>query len=56
MNHTMACLWGAGSLLLNPGRLVDLLLDQLEELNRAMLPAPVEMIPCRELRDGTRFD
>jgi hypothetical protein len=52
----MARLWGAGSLLLNPGRLVDLLLDQLEKLRPALLPAQVEMIPCREPWDRTRFD
>lgn len=52
----MARLWGAGSLLLNPGRLIDLLLDQLEELSLAVLPPQVEMVPCRELGDRTRFD
>ena len=31
MNHTMARLWGAGSLLLNAGRLVDLLLEHWDE-------------------------
>jgi hypothetical protein len=52
----MTRLWGAGSLLLNPERLIDLLLDQLEELSTTMMPAQVEMIPCREVRDRTRFD
>ena len=56
MNHTMARLWGAGSLLLSPGRLVDWLLDRLDELSPAMMPARVEMIPLRETRDGRRFD
>ena len=55
MNHTMARLWGAGSLLLNPQRLIDLLLDRLEELGTAMLPPQFEMIPCRERREA-RFD
>ena len=52
----MARLWGAGSLLFNPGRLIDLLLDHLEELSFAMLPPQAEMIPYRERRDRTRFD
>ncbi len=52
----MARLWGAGSLLLNAGRLVDLLLDRLEELSAAMMPPQPEMIPLRELRRDTRFD
>lgn len=52
----MARLWGAGSLLLNPGCLIDLLLDRLEELSLAMLPPQVEMVPCRERRDLPRFD
>ena len=56
MNHTKARLWGAGSLLLNPGRLIDLLLDRLDELRMAMLPIEVEVVPCRELGDRTRFD
>ena len=57
MNHTMARLRGAGSLLLNTGRLIDLLLDRLEELGAAMLPPPQpEMIPLREIRRDTRFD
>lgn len=56
MNHTMARLWGAGSLLLNAGRLVDLLLDRLDELSAAMLPPQPEAIPVREIRRDTRFD
>jgi hypothetical protein len=56
VNHTMARLWGAGSMLLNPGRLIDFLLDQLEELSVAMLPARAEMLACREIRADRRFD
>ena len=56
MIHTTARLWGAGSMLLNPGRLVDLLLDQLEHLSLAVLPPQVEVVPCRELPDRARFD
>jgi hypothetical protein len=56
VNHTMARLRGAGSLLLSPERLIDLLLDRLEELSFAMLPPQVEMVPCRERRTDTRFD
>jgi hypothetical protein len=56
VNHTMARLWGAGSLLLNPGHLVDLLLDRLEELSLAVPPPQAEMAPCREIRIETRFD
>lgn len=52
----MARLWGAGSLLLNPEHLIDWLLDRLEELSAAMMPAPAEMVPCREIRPETRFD
>jgi len=56
VNHTMARLWDAGSLLLNPGRLVDWLLDRLEELSFAMPPPQAELVPCRERRDRMRFD
>jgi hypothetical protein len=52
----MARLWGAGSLLLNAGRLVDLLLDRLEDLSVAMQPPQPEMIPLRETRRDVRFD
>jgi hypothetical protein len=55
MFRTTARMWGAGSLLLNPGRMVDWLLDQLE-LSVAMMPVQTEMIPCREARRETRFD
>lgn len=41
----MARLWGAGSLLLNPERLIDLLLDQIEELSVAVMPVQAEVIP-----------
>jgi hypothetical protein len=56
VNHTIARLWGAGSVLLNAGRLVDLLLDWLDELSAAMLPPQPEMIPLRDVRRDTRFD
>lgn len=52
----MARLWGARSLLLNPGRLVDWLLDQLEDLSTALMPAQTEMVPCREPVRERRFD
>ncbi len=56
MNHTMACLWGAGSLLLNPGRVVDWLLDRIEEVSAALIPAPTELVPCGERVRERRFD
>ena len=56
MNHTMARLRGAGSLLLNPQCLIDLLLDRLEELGTAMMPDQTELIPCRETRREAPFD
>jgi len=56
MNHTIARAWSTGSLLLNPGRLIDWLLDQLEDLSLAMVPARVDMRSCREIRVETRFD
>ena len=56
MNHTVARLWGAGALLSNPERLIDLLLDRLEELSLAMLPPQAELVPCRERRPDPRFD
>ena len=57
-NQTMVRMWRMGLLLLNPGRLVDWLLDRLEELSVAMLPAQAEMIPisCRESPSERRFD
>lgn len=56
VNHTMARLRGAGSLLLNPQCLIDLLLDRLEELGTAMMPDQTELIPCRETRREAPFD
>lgn len=56
VNHTMARLWGAGSLLLNPGRLADWLLDRLEELSIALMPAQTGLVPCRERVRERRFD
>lgn len=54
----MARLWGVGSLLLSPERLVDWLLDRLEELSVAMMPVQAEVIPisCRESPAERRFD
>jgi hypothetical protein len=54
----MVRMWRMGLLLLNPGRLVDWLLDRLEELSVAMMPAQGEMIPisCREGPAERRFD
>jgi hypothetical protein len=43
-------------LLLNAGRLVDLLLDRLEALSAAMLPPQAEMIALREISRDARFD
>jgi hypothetical protein len=56
VNHTMARMWSAGSLLLNPSRMVDWLLDQLEGLSVAMMPVQTEMVPCREAPREARFD
>jgi hypothetical protein len=57
-NQTMTRVWRMGLLLLNPGRLVDWLLDRLEELSVAMIPAQAEVIPisCRESPAERRFD
>jgi hypothetical protein len=57
-NQTIVRMWGAGLLLLNPGRLVDWLLDRLEELSVAMMPLQAEAIPisCRESPAERRFD
>ena len=58
VNQTMTRMWRTGLLLLDPGRLVDWLLDRLEELSVAMMPAQGEMIPisCREGPAERRFD
>ena len=58
INQIMTRMWRTGLLLLNPGRLVDRLLDRLEELSVAMMPAQPEMIPisCRESPAERRFD
>jgi hypothetical protein len=58
INQTMTRIWRTGLLLLNPGRLVDRLLDRLEELSVAMMPAQAEMIPisCWESPTERRFD
>jgi hypothetical protein len=54
--HTLARMREAALLLVSPPRLIDLLLDRLDELRVAMLPAEVVAVPYRELEDGTRFD
>jgi hypothetical protein len=58
MNQTMTRIWRTGLSLLNPGHLVDWLLDRLEELSVAMMPAQADMIPisCRESSAERRFD
>ena len=56
MNQTIARVWETGSLLLNPGRLIDCLLDQLEVLSLAMVPVQADMRTYREIRVKTRFD
>ena len=56
MNQTIARVWETGSLLLNPGRLIDCLLDQLEVLSQAMVPAQAEMRSCREMPFEMRLD
>jgi hypothetical protein len=57
-NQTIVRMWGAGLWLLNPGRLVDRLLDRLEELSVAIMPVQAEVIPisCRESPVERRFD
>ena len=54
--HTLVRVREAALLLASPPRLIDLLLNRLEELRVAMLPAEVEVAPCRELGGRTRFD
>jgi hypothetical protein len=56
MLHTLARVRETALLLASPPRLIDLLLERLEELRVAMLPAEVEVVPCREFGDRTRFD
>jgi hypothetical protein len=56
MNQTIARVWSTGSLLLNPGRLIDWLLDQLEILGPALVPAQADMRSCREMSVETLFD
>jgi len=57
MNQTILRVWSTGSLLLNPGRLIDWLLDQLEDLSPAMLPAQAAVrSSCNEMSFETRFD
>lgn len=52
MNQTIARLWDTGSLLLNPVRLVDWLLDQLDELSPALAPVRADMrSSCSEFYD-----
>jgi hypothetical protein len=53
---TLARMREAALLLMSPPRLIDLLLDRLDELRVAMLPAEVQVVPCREFEDRTRFD
>jgi hypothetical protein len=55
-HHMTARALDAGRLLLSPGRLVDWLLDRLDKLSAAMMPAQVEMVPCRQAQREKRFD
>jgi hypothetical protein len=57
-NQKIMRMWGTALSLLNPGRLVDWLLDRLEELSVAMMPVQAEVIPisCREGPTERRFD
>lgn len=57
MNQTISRVWSTGSLLLNPGRLMDWLLDQLDILSLAMVPAQADMRSSRnEMGFEARFD
>ena len=56
MNQTIARVWSTGPLLLDPGRLIDCLLDQLEVLSLAMVPAHAEMRSCKEMPSEMRLD
>jgi hypothetical protein len=56
MHQTILRAWSAGSWLLNPGRLIDWLLDQLDDVSLAMVPVRVDVRSRREIGVGTRFD
>ena len=50
INQTFVRMWRSASLLLNPSRLIDKLLDRLEELGAALLPAPDDRRYCQLAR------
>jgi hypothetical protein len=56
MKQTIERIWSTGLSLLSPGYLVDRLLDQIEKISPMLLPAPVEMLSCREVPVETRLD
>jgi len=56
INQTFVRMWRSASLLLNPSRLIDKLLDRLEELGAALLPAPDDRRYCQLARIEARLD
>ena len=49
-------MWRAGFATLNPVRLVDRLLDQIEQLGAALLPIQADGFACERIRFDPRID
>ena len=48
--------WGASLSMLSPGFLIDRLLDQIENLRDAILPAQADRLSCEEMRIEAPLD
>ena len=46
MNQTAERMWGGGLSLLSPSHLIDRLLDHIEKLSAAILPAQADNLSC----------
>ena len=56
INQTFARVWRSALSALNPPRLIDSLLDRVEELGAVILPAEDNARPCQLARIEVRLD
>jgi hypothetical protein len=56
INQIAERLWGASAAMLRPASLIDRLLDQIERLGVALMPAQADGLACQRIRIETRID
>jgi hypothetical protein len=56
INQISQCLWSLSSAMLNPARLIDRFLDQIERLGAALMPVQADGLACQRIRIETRID